>query len=45
MYLDAAVSSMADIIITGNKKHFPEPEYAGTKILSPREFLELMHAE
>lgn len=45
MYLDAAVSSMADVIVTGNKKHFPEPEYDGTRILSPRRFLELVHAE
>ena len=45
MYLDAALSSMTDIIVTGNKKHFPEPEYDKTRVLSPREFLELNKAE
>lgn len=44
MYLDAALSAQADILITGNKKHFPKPKYGGVRILSPREFLELMHA-
>lgn len=43
MYLDAAISAQADIIITGNKRHFPEEEYRGVRILSPREFLDLMH--
>lgn len=43
MYLDAAISAQADIIITGNKRHFPDEEYRGVRILSPREFLDLMH--
>jgi predicted nucleic acid-binding protein len=45
MYLDAAVFSMADVIVTGNKKHFPEPENDGVRELPPREFLDLLHLE
>ncbi|MBF0292796.1 MAG: putative toxin-antitoxin system toxin component, PIN family [Nitrospinae bacterium] len=41
MYLDVACHVKADAIITGNKKHFPAPEYGGVKILSPRDFLVL----
>lgn len=43
MYLHAALSGQADAIITGNKKDFPEPAYRGVRILSPQEFLGLMH--
>ncbi|MBF0318696.1 MAG: putative toxin-antitoxin system toxin component, PIN family [Nitrospirae bacterium] len=41
IYLATALSAKADVIITGNKKHFPFDEYKGVKILSPREFLDL----
>ena len=40
-YLDAAVAAGAAVLITGNKKHFPAPDYAGVRIVSPKEFLEL----
>ena len=41
IYLDTALSADADIIVTGNKKHFPELNYQGVRILSPKEFLEM----
>lgn len=41
IYLDAAMAAHADVLITGNKKHFPEAAYHGVQIISPREFLEL----
>lgn len=41
IYLDAAITARADVLITGNKKHFPESSYQGVKIVSLREFLEL----
>ncbi len=41
IYLDAAIAAGADVLITGNKKHFPAAAYCGVQILSPREFLEL----
>lgn len=39
MFLDLAISGAADALVTGNKRHFPSSEYAGVRILSPREFL------
>jgi predicted nucleic acid-binding protein len=41
IYLDTAVTAHADVLITGNKRHFPDAVYQGVKIVSPREFLEL----
>lgn len=43
-YLDAALAGGANVIITGNKKHFPAPVCQGVRILSPREFLDLIRA-
>jgi uncharacterized protein len=40
IYLDLAYTANAEAIITGNRKHFPEPDYNGIKILSPREFID-----
>jgi putative PIN family toxin of toxin-antitoxin system len=40
-YLDAALAAKAAVLITGNKKHFPDSAYQGVRILSPREFLEI----
>lgn len=45
MYLDTALSGQADVLITGNKKHFPAPDYRGIRILSPQEFLDLLHGQ
>lgn len=42
IYIATAIAANADAIITGNKKHFPLPEYGGVKILSPRKFLEFV---
>ncbi len=39
-YLAADLADNADILITGNRKHFPEKEYVGVRILTPREFLD-----
>lgn len=41
IYLDAAMAAHADVLITGNKKHFPDAAYYGVRVASPREFLEL----
>lgn len=40
-YLDAALAAKAAVLITGNKKHFPDSAYQGVRIVSPREFLEM----
>lgn len=39
VYLQTALAAKADILITGNRKHFPFENYAGVRVLSPREFL------
>jgi putative PIN family toxin of toxin-antitoxin system len=41
-FLECALAARADYLLTGNKKHFPFPEYEGTKILNPAEFAQLV---
>lgn len=41
-FLEVALSTRVEAIITGNKRHFPRKQYEGVKILSPAEFLEAM---
>jgi uncharacterized protein len=43
VYLQTAVAARADVVITGNKKHFPPNEYLGILILSPNEFLDFLN--
>ncbi len=37
-YLEAAQAGNATILITGNKKHFPESLYGETRIMAPAEY-------
>jgi hypothetical protein len=37
--LECAMKANADFIITGNKRHFPFEEFKGSKIVTPREFI------
>jgi len=37
--LECAVKAKVDFIITGNKRHFPFEEFKGSKIVTPREFI------
>ena len=39
-FLEAALATQADALITGNIKHFPKKFCRGQKVLSPREFLD-----
>jgi uncharacterized protein len=39
-FLEVAVSSSVDFIVTGYKKHFSKIQYKNIKVLSPSEFLE-----
>ena len=41
IYLNTALSSNSEYLITGNKKDFPEEKYIATKIISPNDFLNL----
>ena len=38
-FLEAALAGRADVLITGNKKHFPKRLCKGVKIANPAEFL------
>jgi len=37
--LESAMKAKADFIITGNKRHFPFEEFEGSRIVTPREFI------
>ncbi|MEO5357446.1 MAG: putative toxin-antitoxin system toxin component, PIN family [Nitrospirae bacterium YQR-1] len=41
IYLATAITAKVDVLITGDRKHFPFDNYEGVKIISPRKFLEL----
>ena len=42
MFIEVAVSSNADFLVTGNLKHFPDTARAGVKVVSPHAFLDLL---
>ena len=42
MVLACAEEGLATHLVTGNTKHFPFKEYKGIKIVTPREFLDLL---
>ena len=44
MFIEVAVGSQADFLVTGNLKHFPEEAREGVRVASPREFLEALLA-
>jgi putative PIN family toxin of toxin-antitoxin system len=41
IYLATAITAKADILLTGDLTHFPEPYYETVRILRPHEFLSL----
>jgi putative PIN family toxin of toxin-antitoxin system len=42
MFVEVAVSSGADFLVTGNLKHFPERARAGVRVVSPRALLDAL---
>lgn len=45
-YIECAIKSQAKYIVTGDKKHLlPIEEYRGIKIVSPRDFLNLLRLD
>lgn len=42
MFIEVAVSSHADFLVTGNLRHFPETARAGVEVVSPRTFVDLL---
>ena len=45
-FLEVAVASVADYLVTGNVRHFPDSARQGVRIVSPRKFVDagLRHA-
>jgi putative PIN family toxin of toxin-antitoxin system len=41
-FLECALESQADYLITGNTKHFPLKKFHGTGIITPRDFIDLI---
>jgi uncharacterized protein len=41
-FLECAQEASAGYLVTGNKRHFPVPEFEGIKIVSPAEFAGLL---
>lgn len=39
-FIECAIESHAQIIITGNQKHFPQAYYNGIPVLSPKQFIQ-----
>ena len=44
-FLEAALATQADALITGNIKHFPKKYCRGQKVISPRDFLDSLKGE
>ena len=42
MFIEVAVVSRADFLVTGNLKHFPDRARERVAVVSPREFLDVM---
>lgn len=41
-FLEVALSTKVDFLVTGNKKHYPPRACRGVQVVSPKECLELM---
>jgi putative PIN family toxin of toxin-antitoxin system len=41
-FLECALESQADYLITGNTRHFPLKMFHGTRIINPRDFIDLI---
>jgi predicted nucleic acid-binding protein len=41
-FLACAIAANAEVLVTGNKRHFPEGQFRGTKVVSAAELLEFI---
>ncbi|RJR32506.1 MAG: putative toxin-antitoxin system toxin component, PIN family [Deltaproteobacteria bacterium] len=41
-FLECALESKADYLITGNTRHFPFKKFRATQIINPRDFIDLL---
>ncbi len=44
-FLEAALATQADALVTGNIKHFPKKYCKGQKVITPRDFLDSLKGE
>ncbi len=44
-FLHLAITARADVIVTGNKRHFPDSPYGHTRVVNAREVLDWITAE
>lgn len=44
-FLDCALTARADVLVTGNKRHFPEGTYGTTRVVNAGELLERIALE
>ena len=42
IFLEVAIAGAAEVLVTGNLKHFPEPARAGVTVLAPAELVDLL---
>lgn len=45
IYLDTALTASAEYLVTGNIKDFPQGQYKSSKIITPKDFLEILSME
>ncbi len=44
-FIVCALASSAQFLVTGNKRHFPQTEYGGAKVVNAAELLEIITLE
>jgi uncharacterized protein len=42
-FIACAIASAAEFLVTGNKQHFPAASYGSAKVVSAREFLDILN--
>jgi len=45
VFLEAAINGKADYLVTGNTKHFPKKYCKNIKVVTPRNFIEILEKE
>jgi putative PIN family toxin of toxin-antitoxin system len=44
IYLTTALTAKTNLLLTGNKKHFPLDQYEDVKIINPRQFIDQFYS-
>jgi predicted nucleic acid-binding protein len=43
-FIACAIAAQADVIVTGNERHFPEPHYGPTRVVNAADLLDRITA-